>query len=297
MSNIPKAPEENGASQQYQMSWCFKRKPAVQDSDKKRTNTTTHTHTNPYLSEVWTRVLWILRVLPDKRAFSRAGMFVCQPWLWLDTFRHHQFRGITSIKGITSISSSTGITSSHECGFARHTSLNKTDSYLFPGLLRILRAFSGFCGPSPVLRAFSGFACSPNLCVLAHFYLYLSKKKKAEKALSTWEKRRYLTVKMHIGFSPGYRAFSAVFFPSSFFFSGRFPPPRSRRPDRIPCLISRDPSWFLTTGKTTRFHFQSQGPRLLVKRRQKRKSTQCASCEGGIAGKSSSTFMSGYSAL
>ena len=119
----------------------------------------------PY-SEVWTRVLWILRVPPDKRAFSRAGMLVCQPWLWPDTFRHYQFRGITSIKGITSISSSTGITSSHGCGFARHTSPNKTDSYFFPGLLRILRAFSGFagllrfCGPSPGLRAPPTSACS-----------------------------------------------------------------------------------------------------------------------------------------
>ena len=117
-------------------------------------------------SEVWTRVLWILRVPPDKRAFSRAGMLVCQPWLWPDTFRHYQFRGITSIKGITSISSSTGITSSHGCGFARHTSPNKTDSYFFPGLLRILRAFSGFagllrfCGPSPGLRAPPASACS-----------------------------------------------------------------------------------------------------------------------------------------
>ena len=126
-------------------------------------------------SEVWTRVLWILRVPPDKRAFSRAGMLVCQPWLWPDTFRHYQFRGITSIKGITSISSSTGITSSHGCGFARHTSPNKTDSYFF-------RAFSGFCGPSPVLRAFSGFAGLLRVCVLpqplrARSFLFLFFKK------------------------------------------------------------------------------------------------------------------------
>ena len=127
------------------------------------------------VSEVWTRVLWILRVPPDKRAFSRAGMLVCQPWLWPDTFRHYQFRGITSIKGITSISSSTGITSSHGCGFARHTSPNKTDSYFF-------LAFSGFCGPSPVLRAFSGFACLLRVCVLpqplrARSFLFLFFKK------------------------------------------------------------------------------------------------------------------------
>ena len=110
-----------------------------------------------------------LRIPPDKRAFLRADMFVCQPWLWLDTFMHHQFRGITSIKGITSISSSTGITSSHECGFARHTSPNKTDSYFFSGPSPDFASL--LCGPSPVLRAFSGFACFPNLCVLAHFYL------------------------------------------------------------------------------------------------------------------------------
>ena len=116
-------------------------------------------HNNKNNSEVWTRVLWILRVPPDKRAFSRAGMLVCQPWLWPDTFRHYQFRGITSIKSITSISSSTGITSSHGCGFARHTSPNKTDSYFF-------LAFSRFCGPSPVLRAFSGFAGLLRVCVL-----------------------------------------------------------------------------------------------------------------------------------
>ena len=119
----------------------------------------------PLQSEVWTRVLWILRVPPDKRAFSRAGMLVCQPWLWPDTFRHYQFRGITSINGITSISSSTGITSSHGCGFARHTSPNKTDSYFFRAFW-ILRAFSGFAGllrffgPSPGLRAPPTSACS-----------------------------------------------------------------------------------------------------------------------------------------
>ena len=178
-------------------------------------------------SEVWTRVLWILRVPPDKRDFSRDGMLVCQPWLWPDTFRHYQFRGITSIKGITSISSSTGITSSHGCGFARHTSPNKTDSYFsgpspdFAGLLR-------FCGPSPVLRAFSGFACSPNLCVLAHFYFYFQKKNKLRRhcplGKSLWPKMRYLTVKTHIGFSPGYRAFSV------FLFFGRFPQAGSASP-------------------------------------------------------------------
>ena len=82
--------------------------------------------------EVWTRVLWVLRVPPDK---------------------HAQFRGITSIKGITSMSSSTGSTSSHGCGFARHTSPNKTDSDFFSG-------------PSPVLQAFSGFAGLLRVCVL-----------------------------------------------------------------------------------------------------------------------------------
>ena len=181
------------------------------------------------LSEVWTRVLWILRVPPDKRAFSRAGMLVCQPWLWPDTFRHYQFRGITSIKGITSISSSTGITSSHGCGFARHTSPNKTDSYFF-------RAFSGFCGPSPVLRAFSGFAGLLRVCVLpqplrARSFLFLFfKKKKVEKALSTWEKPM---AKNEVPHSKNtHRPFPGVsclllFF---FFFSGRFPPAGSASP-------------------------------------------------------------------
>ena len=136
-----------------------------------------------------------------------------------------------------------------------------------------------FCGPSPNLRAPSTSACS------LIFIVYFSKTNKKLRrhcplGKSLWPKMRCFTVEMHIGFSPGYRAFS-VFFS---FFLGGYPPSRSRRPDRIPCLILGDPSWFLTTGKTG-FHFQSQGPRLLVKRRQKRKSTQCASRQGGTAEK------------
>ena len=156
-------------------------------------------------------------------------MLICQPWLWPDTFRHYQCRGITSIKGITSISSSTGITSSHGCGFARHTSPNKTDSYF-------VRAFSGFCGPSPVLRAFSGFAGLLRVCVLpqplrarSFLFLFFKKNKKLRRhcplGKSLWPKMRYLTVKTHIGFSPGYRAFSVFFF-FFFFFFRAVPPSR-----------------------------------------------------------------------
>ena len=170
-------------------------------------------------------------------------MLVCQPWLWPDTFRHYQFRGITSIKGITSISSSTGITSSHGCGFARHTSPNKTDSYFFG-------AFSGFCGPSPVLRAFSGFAGLLRVCVVpqplrarSFLFLFFSQKYKVEKALSTWEKPM---ARNEVPYSknthrlfPGVSCFLScvfLFFLSFFFFffSGGSPQPVLRRPDRSP---------------------------------------------------------------
>ena len=108
----------------------------------------------------------------------------------------------------------------------------------FAGLLR-------FCGPSPVLRAFSGFACSPNLCVLAHFDFYFSKKKKVEKALSTWEKPM---AKNEVPYSKNaHRLFPGVscllvFFVFCFlffflFFPGGSPQPVLRRPDQIPCYF------------------------------------------------------------
>ena len=138
-------------------------------------------------SEVWTRVLWILRVPPDKRAFSRAGMFVCQPWLWLDTCRHHQFRGITSIKSPASAAAQASPAATDADLHVTHRQKKQTQI--------CLRAFSGFCGPSPVLRAFSGFSGLLRVCVLpqplrarSFLFLFFSKKRRVEKALSTWEK-------------------------------------------------------------------------------------------------------------
>ena len=68
-----------------------------------------------------------------------------------------------------------------------HRQTKQTRTF-FPGLLRVLRAFSGFCGPSP------GFAGLLRVCVLpkplrARSFLFFSKSiKQVEKALSTWEK-------------------------------------------------------------------------------------------------------------
>ena len=100
------------------------------------------------------------------------------------------------------------------------------------------RAFSGFCGPSPVLRAFSGFAGLLRVCVLpqplrarSFLFLFFKKNRKLRRhcplGKSLWPKMRYLTVKTHIGFPPGYRAFSFYF---NFIFFGRFPPAGSASP-------------------------------------------------------------------
>ena len=96
----------------------------------------------------------------------------------------------------------------------------------FPGLLRILRAFSGFagllrfCGPSPGLRAPPTSACS--LIFIVIFQKNKQLRRHCPLGKSLWPKMRYLTVKTHIGFSPGYRAFSFFLF----FFFRAVPPSR-----------------------------------------------------------------------
>ena len=177
-------------------------------------------------SEVWTRALWILRVPPDKRAFSRDGMLVCQPWLWPDTFRHYQFQRHHQHQRHNQ----------HQQQHRHHqqpwmrictSHIAKQNRLIFfPGLLRILRAFSGFagllrfCGPSPGLRAPPTSACS------LIFIFYFSKKNKTvEKALSTWEKPM---AKNEVPYSKNaHRLFPGVscllIFFSSFFFRAVFP--------------------------------------------------------------------------